>query len=293
MNTIGKWAVRILVAAVVAAAVGWLGLYAASEALRNQRFTFAAKPLPAGPADVAAGAKLARLFGCGGCHTPSLRGQVLVDDPGFGRIVAPNVTLAAKGYTDVQLAQIIRAGVRPDGRGLYVMPSESFSRMSDPEIASLIAYVRTVPAGGAPLGETFQPGPFARFLLLTGGLEAAPAMVAQARTRPLPDYGPATAAGRGIARACVECHGADLGGMKTRGPDLRIAAAYDLPAFARLLRTGNALDGKPVKPIGALGDDKDRGLMADIAPDHFGGLTDAEIADLHAYLMARVSHLAN
>lgn len=293
MKKIARWAGWGLVVVILLAGIGWLGLVIASDQLRNHHYVFAAKPLPAGREDVAAGAGLSRMFGCTGCHGPDLRGQVLVDDPMLGRFTAPNLTLLAKGYTDTQLAQVIRGGVRPDGSALFIMPSEAFSRLTDQETAEIIGYLRSLPAGGKALGQTVEPGPIGRLGVVAGEFKVAPELVAQYQQRPLPDYGPETAAGRGVARACAECHGPDLSGAKDLGPDLRIAAAYDLPAFARLLRTGAALDGRPVKPIGAIGEGKSIGLMAEIAPLRFGALTDTEIADLRAYLAARVSHLPN
>lgn len=294
MKTIAKWAGWGFLGVILLAGIGWLGLVIASDQMRNHRYAFTAKPLAAGPADIAVGGRLARIFGCTGCHGPDLRGQVLVDDPMLGRYTAPNLTLLAKGYSDAQLAQVIRGGVRPDGSALFIMPAEAFSRLTDEEAAEIIGYLRSLPAGGKALGQTVEPGPLGRFGVLAGQFKMAPEQVAQYQRRPLPDYGPQTAAGRGVARACAECHGPDLSGVKDLGPDLRIAAAYDLPAFARLLRTGTALDGKPVKAIGAIGETKGGiGLMGEIAPLRFGALTDAEIANLHAYLTARVSHLPN
>jgi len=85
--------------------------------------------------------------------------------------------------------------------------------------------------------------------------------------------------------------GPDLSGDD--GPDLRIAAAYDLPAFTRLLRTGIALDGRPVRPIGLIGENQSGpGLMAQVAREREGfGLSDAEVASLHAYLQARAASM--
>jgi cytochrome c553 len=78
---------------------------------------------------------------------------------------------------------------------------------------------------------------------------------------------------------CSGCHGADLSGRQASpdafAPDLMIAGAYDLPAFTRLLREGVAPGGKKL------------GLMREIAIRDARFYTDAEIAQLHAYLVAR------
>src|SRR5262249_42720560 len=114
---------------------------------------------------------------------------------------------------------------------------------------------------------------------LIGQYQTEPQQIASGHRSP-PDFGAAYAQGRALARACAECHGVDLtGDALAEGPDLRIAAAYDLPAFERLLRTGVALNGR--RPP----------LMGDSAPKRFNVLTHDEIATLHAYLSKRVEAL--
>jgi mono/diheme cytochrome c family protein len=292
MRAVVKWTVRavlVLFALVVIAAVG---VYAATQPMLARRYAFAPQALAANPAeaDVSSGAKLVQLFGCKDCHGASLRGQLLYDIPMVARLSAPNLTLVAKTYSDQQIAEMVRSGVRADGTELVGMPSQALSRLTDPEIAAVIAYVRSLPAGGTQPPDK-QLRLVGRVLLLMGKVPTTPSLVAKYAAHPLPDFGPATAAGRGIARACSECHGPDLSGDD--GPDLRIAAAYDLPAFTRLLRTGIALDGRPVRPTGLIGEDKSGpGLMAQVARERRGfGLSDEEIAALHAYLQARVASM--
>jgi mono/diheme cytochrome c family protein len=293
MKTFGKWAVRVAAALVAVAVVAWVGIWVTADGILHKPHAFSAQPLTVGASgpDVARGARLAHVFGCTGCHGPDLRGTVMIDDPMLGNISAPNLTLDAKAWSDAQLAAMIRGGVRPDGRPLFIMPSEAFSRLTDPETVDLIAYLRSLPAGGAAPGATFQPGIVGRLGLIMGKFEDAPTLVAKYRAHPLPDYGPETAGGRNTARLCAACHGPDLKG--DMGPDLRIAAAYDLPAFTRLLRQGVGMDGKTVKPVGAPGEKKDEGLMSEVAKANLAGLSDAEIADLHAYLKTRLDHLSN
>jgi cytochrome c553 len=75
---------------------------------------------------------------------------------------------------------------------------------------------------------------------------------------------------------CTECHGFDLrGDGSRRRPDLGIAAAYSLDAFARLMRTGKATG------------DRELPLMSRVARSRFASFTDDEIAALHGYLVAR------
>lgn len=290
MKIIAKWTLLTLFGLAGVLVLAAVSIFAISEVILQQRRPFTPAPLAltqAGP-NATSGASIVRTFGCDGCHGTDLRGLTIVDIPMVVRIRSPNLTLVAKGYSDAQLAEIVRSGERPDGRGLIIMPSDAASRLSDQEIGSVISYIRSKPAGGV-MGEGVQLGLIGRIAFLMGQFKPAPQLVATARAKPLPDFGPATSEGRAIARACVECHGPDLSG--NIGPDLRIAIAYDLPAFAHLLRTGIGLDGKLVRPTGIFGEDKTVGLMAEVAPQRFGSLSDAEIAGLHGYLKARLDHL--
>jgi cytochrome c553 len=294
MNKPGlRWVLWGLGGLAAVVAIGLAGLFAASEAILDRSYAFSPVTLTPGPggSDVNAGAGLARVFGCDDCHGADLRGRLLADIPMLARIGTPNLTLLAKTYSDAQLALAIRSGVRPDGRAMLGMPSAVDSRLTDQEVASVIAYLRAKPAGGEA-GEGVRLGLLGRLVLVTGKVQTEPQRVAAALARPLPGYGPRTAPGRALARPCAECHGPDLTG--DIGPDLRVATAYDIPAFARLLRTGIGLDGKPVKPVG-LPEEKGKslGVMAEVSPRRFGGLSDSDIVALRDYLGARRDHLKN
>ena len=119
-----------------------------------------------------------------------------------------------------------------------------------------------------------------RLQVLKGEFKPEPAYVDEASAKPPLDAGPATAAGRHIAAStCSECHGADLsGGGDT--PDLMMAAAYDLPDFRHLMRTGKAAGGRELR------------MMSGVARSRFSRFTDAEIDALHAYLKARAERKA-
>ena len=279
MKRILRWGLRGLVGLVILGVLALAGLYAYVGIELGRRWPVTTQPVAAAtsPDAIAAGKRLATMFGCTDCHGADLRGQVLEPtDWSIGRFAAANVTLAAASQTDAQLAATLRTGVTPEGRGMVVMPSESLSLLSDGETADIVAYVRSLPKGG-----TEQPGlilgPIGALGAALGEFKTAPQLVADAKAHPLPDYGPAYAEGRSLARACTSCHGVDLKGDPGFGsPDLRIAAGYDLPSFARLLHTGVASDGKT------------RELMSPTAKARFSTLTDDEVKALHDYLVKRV-----
>jgi mono/diheme cytochrome c family protein len=280
MNRIVKWAAYGLggVAAMLAVAVG--GAFAASEVML--RLPQAKPPAPmvassdAGAAE--RGRKIAVMQGCLDCHGKNLQGQMFDDIPNVARLYAPNLTLAARDQSDADLDRAIRHGVGSDGRALWVMPSATFSHLTDQETSDLIAYVRTFrPAG--QVQPRMQVGPVGRLGMLLGKFKPEAAAIAAHQNRPLPDLGPAYAEGRGLARACVECHGPTLEGAQgiLKTPDLSIAAAYDDEDFARLMRTGRAAG------------DREVGLMSRTARSRFASLTDEEVSALHGYLKARAA----
>ena len=49
----------------------------------------------------------------------------------------------------------MRQGVRPDGRGVVAMPAMGFVRLTDFEMADILAFVRSLPAGGADQPEHY------------------------------------------------------------------------------------------------------------------------------------------
>lgn len=95
---------------------------------------------------------------CGSCHTPlgpdgyvaaqELGGRLVEETPAFTAI-APNITPAGrvKDWSDAELAKAIREGVRPDGSVIGMpMPFEVYKGLSDTDLASIVMYLRTVPA---------------------------------------------------------------------------------------------------------------------------------------------------
>jgi len=221
----------------------------------------------------------ARVLGCVSCHGAGLRGHLMFDAPGVATIWAPNLTRVAARATDQQLAQAIRQGVGHDGRPLWVMPSGLLSRLEDGEVSALIAWIRSLPRGGAETPRV-RVGPLGRLGIALGQFEPAPASLEHFRTVRAFDGGRAYAAGRRIAeRVCADCHGPDLRGghpgPDETAPDLAIAGAYDAAQFRTLMRTGRPPNGR------------DLGLMRRIAVQDLSGLSDDEIAALHAYLSER------
>lgn len=253
------------------------GAYAASEAIVRWPHAKAPVQLVAshGPDAVARGARIAKIYGCHDCHGADLSGRLFFDEMPIARISGPNLSRRLAHQSDADIARAVRTGVAADGRSLFVMPSDAFSRLTDGETADLIAYLRTFPAKGEdrPVKDL---GPVGRIGVLVGKFRSAPAMLEREGDVEPADLGPQYAQGRNLTRACIECHGLDLkGGAATGAPDLTVAGAYDLGDFKRLLRTGVAAGGRRL------------GLMSETAPARFTAFSDQEVEALHAYLRAR------
>lgn len=125
------------------------------------------------------GEYLARIMDCGGCHTggaltgqpdPSLHlagSEIGFGVPGLGIFYPPNLTpdreTGLGAWTEADIIQAVRTGVRPDGRVLApVMPWPSYAALTEADAQALAAYLkslkpvrRTVP----PLTGPGQPPP--------------------------------------------------------------------------------------------------------------------------------------
>jgi mono/diheme cytochrome c family protein len=95
--------------------------------------------------------------GCGNCHTPmgpegfimdqELAGRLVEDIPAFTAIGA-NLTPAGRisEWSDAELARAIREGIRPDGTVIGPpMPITMYRGLSDDDLMSIVAFLRTLP----------------------------------------------------------------------------------------------------------------------------------------------------
>jgi mono/diheme cytochrome c family protein len=279
MRALLRWigiALGCLIVLVIAAYAVVFGL---SERILRHTYDVPAVSLtvPTDPESIEEGHRLAVIRGCfGGCHGKQAEGQVFFDDPIVGRVVAPNLTAAVHRYTDAQIANIVRNGLRPDGRSVIVMPSEAFVGMNDADLGRVIAFMKSLPPADGPAPEV-SVGPLGRIGLITGKFRLAAQLIAD--TVP-PPAAPNEEAERGryLARSiCAECHGTSLQGDANpdfTSPDLRIVAAYSADAFTRLLRTG------------VPSSERELVVMGDRARTGLSHLTDPEIAALYTYLHA-------
>ena len=158
------------------------------------------------------------------------------------------------------------------------MPSGMFAALTDQDLGAIVSYLRSLPVREGPT-RSVRLGPLAHLAFALGRLlpAAEEAQRAAKLTKSYPAPNDPDWTGAYLARtACSECHGLDLrGDASGKPPDLKIAGSYSLDAFNHLMRTGKAPGEREI------------GLMSRVARGRFSHFTDAEIASLHRYLVAR------
>jgi mono/diheme cytochrome c family protein len=171
------------------------------------------------------------VLGCFGCHTdadwskpgaPPFAGREgsghIWSDQDLPWLVAPNITpdkeTGAGNWSDDTLARAIREGIGHDGRALFpMMPYPNYRDMSDEDLASVIAYVRTVPPVRNQLPTTKMPFPL-NFLM-----QNVPQPVTAAV--PSPDQSTPVARGAYLVKmaSCADCHTPQEKGQPMPGMD--------------------------------------------------------------------------
>lgn len=229
---------------------------------------------------IAHGDRLTRVLGCRGCHGADLQGQKWDDDPSeYGVMWASNLTRAVPLMSNVQLEALLRHGVHPVRKDLWVMPSQMFQHLSAPDVAALLALLRTLPPAGALSPPPVQ-GPRALAEIANGIGKPAATLVREFKGVLPADAGPGHALGRYIASVtCAECHGMTLEGDRSGSdvtPNLIAAAAYSSQEFDHFIRTGETPGGRPINH-----------LMVQVAKSRFSYLTARERQALYGYLQAR------
>ncbi|MCB9664134.1 MAG: cytochrome c [Alphaproteobacteria bacterium] len=201
---------------------------------------------------------------CVECHGQDFGGGTMIDDPGVGTILGPNLTTGAGSvtadFTPADWSRAVRHGVRSDGTPL-VMPADDFVAMSDLELSDVIAYIRTA----APVDKTVPRiafGPVGTMLVATNTLPLAAEMFPD-HTRshePLPPpTGDTVAFGQHLAGVCTGCHNPNLTGGPRPGfppdwaeplnltPHASGLEGWTFEDFQRVMRQGVRKNGEPLK----------------------------------------------
>lgn len=288
-----------LLAAGITATVGWRPIIGPRvRPLSNRTFE-------ATPARLARGAYLTKgVTPCLVCHSELQPNEFAVPKPGregsgqrwvepaIAWLTVPNITpdaeTGAGKWSDDALARAVREGIGHDGRTLFpMMPYTRLREMSDEDLASVVAYLRTLP----PVHNLVPPAavPFPVNRLINGAPQPIEGSV------PEPDRSTPEKRGAYIAAlaVCEDCH--------------TPRDSHDQPMEEMAFAGGNVLEivGKPAvasanltpSPAGipyytpemfieALRTGHVAGRqLSDVMPwRFFGNMTDADLRDLFAYL---------
>ncbi|HEX3103937.1 MAG TPA: c-type cytochrome [Terriglobales bacterium] len=257
------------------------------------------------PARMERGKYIANSMGCLYCHSPhdfSKRdepisagmlgaGQQLPYADLPGRIIAPNLTpdkdTGTGTWSDDAMARAIREGIGHDGRALFpIMPYQHYRTMPDEDLASVVVYLRSLPAVRNQLAKTEVIFPVKYLIRNAPQPITAPV--------PQPDLSDSVKRGAFLVNlvGCADCHtpidnhhnpipGMDFsGGQIIALGSAKVASAnltpdpsgipyYDEKLFIQAMRTGN---------VGA------RELSDAMPWVVLGKMTDQDLGAIFAYL---------
>jgi mono/diheme cytochrome c family protein len=269
MKKVLKWigiVLGILVGLVLLAA---LALYTKARVQVNKTYDVQveAVTIPTDPASIEHGKHLATVL-CMECHGDDLGGVpswgVI---PNMAVISTPNLTSGTGGagaeFSEADWVRVLRHGVIPEGRSVFLMPSNNFYYLGDQDLGDLLAYVKSVP----PVDKEI-PDPHASFTFLGGVMYGAGLFgdLLRAGTidqvnRPadFPEPGVTPEYGNYLVdiNGCRSCHGAQMAGGKPSDPASPLAPnltrggeliGWKEADFIHTLRTGIALSGHKLDP---------------------------------------------
>lgn len=272
-----KWVKRTSIALVALAAIGVASVIvgkAMGERKMQRVIEVAVKPVAvnASAALLEQGRYLFSTRGCADCHGASGAGKEVINS-GAMLVVSPNITTGANSaiasYRNVDWVRTMRHGVKPDGTPVMIMPSEDYSRLTDDDVAAIIAYVGQLPPVPGR-SRTVQLPWMVKVLYGFGEVRDAAEIIDHTLAPEVPVRSEVSIAhGAYVAHSCIGCHGAKLSGGKIPGAPPQWPAPANLTpgtgsamvryatadAFMNMLRTGQRPDGTPISsvmPFGSL-----------------------------------------
>jgi cytochrome c553 len=264
-----KWIKRIALGLVSLVVLAVATVFGVSEARMRKTYDVAAfngLTVTKDPAQIARGQHLVTAVAkCVDCHTADLGGKVFIEPGPMGTVIAPNLTTGRggvlAGYSDAQIEAAIRHGVRSNGRGLLIMPSDEYQNLSDADVSAIIAYLRALPAVDREFQQHTRLGPIGRGLITFGVPVIPAARIDHSRSTPRPAVPPVGATkeyGEYLVSVggCRGCHSPTLAGQKSfepgAPPSANITPAGQIgqwteAQFMAAMRTGRRPDGTQIK----------------------------------------------
>ena len=287
MKKLLKW---IGVAVAVLVIVG-IGLVVAANLLFDRKRERVIKldvnaiPVVADAAALERGKYLFMSRGCGECHAANGAGRAFINEPGGLYVRSPNITPGGvtASYTERDWVRAIRHGVKPDGRSLFIMPSEDYNRFTDRDVAALIAYARTLPAVSGGSAELRVPLPL-KALYAVGVVKDSAEKIDHSLPPASPVAEGVTAEhGKYVANLCIGCHGDGLSGGKIPGGPPSWPAASNLtPGQGTVLTVYDSAD--KLKAMFRSGKRPDGSAVTVMPFDTLREINDTDVSALYAYL---------
>ena len=149
-----------------------------------------------------------------------------------GSIYARNITPSGIGsMTDGELFRAITSGVRKNGQAMFpIMPYPSFNKLSDEDLYSIIAYIRTLKPVESTIPETELDFPV-NFIVRTIPTRHSPVQAPDPSN--LYEYGKYLV----NAAACSDCHSQQVKGEVVKG--LEFAGGMEFPFPEGIVRSAN------------------------------------------------------
>jgi mono/diheme cytochrome c family protein len=256
--------VTLAIAGVVTVVVG----KALGERKLVRKISVAVTPvvMHADPGHIEQGRYLFSTRGCADCHGANGGGKTVIKD-GPMLVVSPNITTGANSVTTAyqieDWVRTVRHGVKPNGTPIMIMPSEDYNRLTDDDLASVIAYVKQLAPAAGVEAVVQLPTPV-KVLYAFGLVKDAAEKIDHTLAPSTPVAATVSVAhGAYVANTCMGCHGPQLSGGKIPGaPPTWPATAnltpgkgsvmprYATPAlFMATLRSGLRPDGSAISTV--------------------------------------------
>jgi len=226
MKKVFKWIGIILGSLIGLLLVVVVVLYFMGNARLNKTYTFASSniTIPTDAESIAYGKHRAETL-CQGCHGSDLSGlENWFDAPPIGRIDSANLTSGEGGlgadFTTEDYVRAIRHGIDRAGKPIFMVAVPSTSHLSDDDLASIIAYLKTIP----PVDHTVKERHFtllAYVMMAAGVLGDLPAEVVSHDIHvTAPVRGASVEYGEYLVNTndCRVCHGPQLNGGTSPDP---------------------------------------------------------------------------
>lgn len=236
MKKVLKWIGLVLGVLLGFVLLATLSLYIKTRAQFNKIYDIQVEAItiPTDETSIERGKHLAEYL-CTECHGDDLGGTPdWIVLRGIAVISPPNLT-AGKGsktsnFKDQDWIRVLRHGIKPDGKSVFIMPSGGFYYLSDPDLVDLLAFLKSVPS--VDRGEDITQSVQLTFLGNTlygagafGNLLQAPKINQTSRPSSFPKAGVTVVYGEYLINinGCRGCHGAQLAGGKPSNPNSPLA----------------------------------------------------------------------